>query len=155
MLKIFVSSVIEGLEKERNIAEKAIRDLILDPDQFEIFPASTGAPREICLEKVKESDIFILILKDKVSDIVLEEFQTAEENEKEILIFLKKDPNNRNLKEFLKGIEKDYTYKRFSTLGEFEVCLKKSIQYLLAHTFKLFKDIDIEEKYTDIVNLRG
>lgn len=151
MLKIFVSSVIEGLENERKIAEKAIKELILVPEQFEIFPAYPSAPREICLEKVGKCDIFILILKDTISNIVLEEFQTAEDNEKEILIFLKKDRNNRNLKEFLKGIEKDYTYKRFSTLKEFEIYLKKSIQVLLVHTFKLLRDIDIEEKHTEIL----
>lgn len=151
MLTIFISSVIKGLEKERKIAEKAIKELILNPDQFEIFPAYPSDPREICIEKVEECDIFILILKDKISDIVLEEFKTAEDNKKEILIFLKKDPNNRNLKGFLKGIKEDYTYKRFSTLKEFEIDLKKSIQYLLVHTFKLLRNIDIEGKHTEIL----
>ncbi len=152
MLQVFVSSVIEGLENEREVAEKSIKDLILDPDQFEIFPAYPGTPREICIEKVKECDIFILILKDNITNIVLEEFQKAEEFEKKILIFLKKDPNNLKLKSFLKGIEKDYTYKPFSTLKDFEKYLKKSIQYLLVHTFKVLKDIDIvEENQTEIL----
>ena len=152
ILKIFVSSVIEGLEKERKLAERAIKDLILEPDQFEIFPAYPHAPKEICLERVKECDIFILILKDRLSDIVLEEFQTAEKNGKEILIFIKKDPHNKKLKDFLKGTERDYTYKQFSTLKEFEIYLKKSIQYLLVHTFKsLKKNIKIKEKCIEIL----
>lgn len=151
MLKIFVSSVMEGLEKERQVAEKAIRELILDPDQFEIFPAYPRPPKEICLDRVRECDIFILLLRDRVSEIVLEEFKTAEEHDKEVLIFLKKHPDNKNLKRLLRGIQRDYTYKPFSTVRDFELGLKRSIQYLLVHTFKLLKDVDIEEKGTEIL----
>ena len=82
---------------------------------------------------------------------VLDEFKTAEKNNKEILIFLRKDRNNKNLKQFITGIQEDYTYKSFSTLKEFELYLKKSIQYRLVHKFKILKDIDIEEKITEIL----
>lgn len=146
MLKIFVSSVMEGLKRERNAAEKAIKELDLDPEQFELFPAYPGTTKDICLERVKECNIFILILKDRISPIVLEEFQTAEEYDKDILVFLKSDPNNEKLKDFIEGIERDYTYKKFSTENELKRYIKKSIQNVLVGSYKSSRDEYFDEK---------
>ena len=62
MSKIFVSSVIEGFEKYRESAKKAIQLMQYHPVMAEDFPSTPYSPEEACLTKVRESDAFVLIL---------------------------------------------------------------------------------------------
>ncbi|MCX6031942.1 MAG: DUF4062 domain-containing protein [Chloroflexi bacterium] len=89
-LLVFVSSVITGMEEERKAAQAAIEESIHLTRSwlFEFSPASSLSLNESYLSKVRECDIFVLLLKDKLTDPVKTEVTTAQADAKPILVFL-------------------------------------------------------------------
>ena len=88
-LAVFISSVISGMAAERQAAQAAIQAIPLTrPWLFEFSSASALPLAESYLSKVRECDIFVLLLSDKVTDPVKAEAQTAEEAGKPRLVFL-------------------------------------------------------------------
>ena len=88
-LVVFISSVISGMGAERQAAEAAIQAIPLSRAwRFESSPASSLPLAESYLSKVRECDIFVLLLGDKVTDPVKAEAQTALEAGKARLVFL-------------------------------------------------------------------
>jgi hypothetical protein len=62
MKKVFISSVIQNFNNERQAAESAIKSLGLIPIMSEQFDAQPLSPRQACLEGVRKSDFFVAIL---------------------------------------------------------------------------------------------
>ena len=88
-LLVFISSVIAGITAEREAAEAAIRAIPLTrPWVFEHSPASALPLVESYLRKVRECDIFVLLLGANVTDPVKAEVCEAQAAGKPILVFL-------------------------------------------------------------------
>ena len=67
-MKIFVSSVIGGMEMFRNAVAEAIETLGHDTIRAEDFDASPDPPRLSCLQAVRNSDVVILIIGERYGD---------------------------------------------------------------------------------------
>ena len=88
-LLVFISSVISGMAAERQAAQAAIRAIPLTrPWLFEFSGASSLPLDESYLRKVRECDILVLLLGDRVTDPVEAEVQTDQDNGKPLLVFL-------------------------------------------------------------------
>lgn len=87
-LLVFISSVIQGMEAERKAAEAAIQAIPLSrPWVFEHSPASSLPLQESYLSKVRQCDIFVLLLGDRLTDPVKLEVTTAQAANKPLLVF--------------------------------------------------------------------
>jgi hypothetical protein len=157
-IKVFISSVIPGLERERFVAEKTIQTLELLPNRFETWPAHPDTPREKSLEEVIDSEIFILILGDSISEITIDEYETAKEYiPNRILIFVKDTPRKKDAKIFFKRIKDEYIYKKFSSEDELSNEIRKGIQSLFFNLLKTDKDTTpefLEKPLLDKENLK-
>jgi hypothetical protein len=60
--RVFISSVTEGLRQERTALPGLIRALGMDPIRFEDFTAHPEPSRDVCLQAVGTSDVYILLL---------------------------------------------------------------------------------------------
>lgn len=60
--RVFISSVTEGLRQERTALPGLIRALGMDPIRFEDFTAHPDPSRDVCLQAVGTSDVYILLL---------------------------------------------------------------------------------------------
>ena len=88
-LVVFISSVIVGMEAERQAAQTAVQAIpVTRPWLFEYSPASSLPLAESYLSKVRGCDIFVLLLSDKVTDPVKAEAQIAQEVGKPRLVIL-------------------------------------------------------------------
>lgn len=88
-LLVFISSVIAGMGAERQVAEAAIRTIPLSrPWAFEHSPASALPLAESYLRKVRECDVFVLLLGATLTDPVKREVETAQAAGKPLLVFL-------------------------------------------------------------------
>ena len=88
-LLVFISSVIADMRAEREAAEAAIRAIPLSrPWVFEHSPASALPLAESYLSKVRECDIFVLLLGATLTDPVKREVETAQAAGKPLLVFL-------------------------------------------------------------------
>lgn len=61
-MKVFISSLITGMEGYREAASKAIRSLGHEPITAEQFPAGASSPRIACLSGVRESGLVVLLM---------------------------------------------------------------------------------------------
>ena len=68
-MKIFISSVIRGMEEYRDAAQRAVKSLGYEPIVAEEFPASSKSPRGACLEGVRSAKAVILLMGDRYGDI--------------------------------------------------------------------------------------
>jgi hypothetical protein len=108
-LLVFVSSVIRGMEKERQAVDQAVRSIsITRPWRFEATPASTEDVVESYLSKVQECDIFILLIGDVDSDAVRREYQTALDANKPVLAFIRDVERPPELDELVRSIRTKY-----------------------------------------------
>lgn len=63
-MKVFISSLIRGLEPYRDAAARAIRALDHDVIRAEDFPASPNTPQQACLDGVRQSDVVLLVISE-------------------------------------------------------------------------------------------
>lgn len=61
-MKVFISSVRQGLETERDALPALIRALGHEPLRFEDFTAQSVPSREACLRAVQSADVYLLLL---------------------------------------------------------------------------------------------
>ncbi len=64
-MKVFISSVVKGLEAERDAVAAAAATLGCEVRRSEDFGAQERAPREACLEGVRWADAVVLILGER------------------------------------------------------------------------------------------
>jgi formylglycine-generating enzyme required for sulfatase activity len=116
-LIVFISSMIGPLWDERAAVEEAIRTGIplARTWVFERAPASSEEIAESYLARVRECDVYLLILSDDVSDPVKDEYRTAVECEKPRLCFVQEGVERTEaLEEFLPTLQADVKYATFS-----------------------------------------
>ncbi|CAG1012163.1 hypothetical protein ANRL4_04585 [Anaerolineae bacterium] len=96
-LLVFVSSLIGELSAERQALRQTIIGLsITKPWIFEFTPATAQPLEEAYLDKVRTSDLFVLLIDENVSPAVEKEFETALQHSRPILVFLKKDKDDKD-----------------------------------------------------------
>lgn len=61
-MKVFVSSVIRGMEAYREAAVRGVKALGHEATRAEDFPAMSASPRQACLAGVREADAVVLLL---------------------------------------------------------------------------------------------
>lgn len=94
-MKVFISSLIRGLEPERDAAATAIRSLGHEPRRAEDFGVSPDSPQIVCRAGVRESDLTLLILGARYGAVqpsgmsaTEEEYQEAKELQRPVLAFV-------------------------------------------------------------------
>jgi len=61
-VKVFISSVIAGMEDHRGAAREAAESLGYTVIAAEDFRASPSSPQQVCLEGVRDADVVVLLL---------------------------------------------------------------------------------------------
>ena len=96
-MKVFVSSLISGMENERAAAKRSILSLGLEPVMAEDFGATASSPQIACLNGLRGSDVVVLILGPRYGGVQAsglsathEEYREAN-GKKPVLVFLQKD----------------------------------------------------------------
>ncbi len=64
-LRIFISSTWQDLREERDVVRESIARMGLSFIGMEYFGSNPQAPLKVCLEKVEQSDLFVLIVAHK------------------------------------------------------------------------------------------
>lgn len=64
-MRIFISSVIGGMEPYREAAARAVRTLGHEPHMAEDYGASPDTPQRACLAGVRDADVVVLLLGDR------------------------------------------------------------------------------------------
>lgn len=123
---VFVSSTMNDLSEERRAIHNAIGQIaITKPWLFEFTPASSDNIEDSYLNKVRECDIFILIIGETISQPVIREFELAKEIGKPCLIFLKECTQNEETRSFIEGIK--FKWEKFSSPQE----LRNSVRHAI------------------------
>jgi len=134
-LRVFISSTMDDLQEERMAVVCAInKNIFWEAKYAESFTARTESPREVCLEEVRDSHIYIGIFKDRYGYVpsgnnsqgwsaVVLEYSEAKKNQLPIFIFIDKNDSKRENKliEFLKEItdfDRGHWRKEYSTIEE-------------------------------------
>ena len=99
ILRVFISSTRADLVKERELVLTAIRLLDFKDIAMEYFGADPRESIDVCLEKVRSSDIYVGIIAHRYGSIVEEtgksytqmEYEEAIENDIPCLIYLRSD----------------------------------------------------------------
>ncbi len=112
-MKVFVSSLIGGMEELREAAVDAIESLGHTAITAETFSAGTMSPKVACLAGVRDADIVLLMLGSRYGDIqkgsgvsaTHEEYRAAK-GSKPVLVFVSAESTREDLqKEFVAEVE--------------------------------------------------
>lgn len=118
-VRIFISSTASELRAERDAVIKTIeRDERLRPVFFEGWGSKPEAPRDVCLNNVRESDVYIGIFWNQYSLPTKEEYDGARKAGKPCLIYIKDiDTHKRDpeLTDFIRNLE-DYETGHFRSI---------------------------------------
>ena len=113
-LRVFISSVIEELRDERQMANDAVVDFpVTQPWLFEYMPASSEAPSNRYLRQVQQADIAIWLVGRKTTQPVINEIHSCMNCGIPLLIFrLQSDCIEPATEKLLKETEKYATWKQ-------------------------------------------
>lgn len=142
-LKIFISSswTDDTIKEEcRKIEEDYIPILHLKPI---IGDSGSDDPTRLqSVKKVRESDIVLIVLGVKYSDIVLDEYQEAKDYDIPILVFIKDRLEMEDkLLGFFNKIKEEKSYKRFESLEDLKVKVIETIINLISERFRQYQKI--------------
>jgi hypothetical protein len=134
--KIFISSTILDLPNERKAAFNAVSKVGAFPVMSEsTIPAQDADSLTTCLNKVKESDVYILILSGKYGwqpegkeSITELEFQTAKNSNLPIFVFNTTYPKDELQKGFESRVERFRFRKTVSDSDELEKEIAKTLK---------------------------
>ena len=99
VLKVFISSVIRGLEPYRDAASRAARSLRHEVKRAEDFAASTATPQQACLAGVRWADVVILLVGSRYGDRQVSGLSPTHEEYREarercsVLVFMQNNVN--------------------------------------------------------------
>ncbi len=113
MAKVFVSSVVMGMEEFRQAARQAITTMEHAPVMFEDFSARPYSSEQACLNEVEQSDIYLVIVGRDFGyetpeglSVTQAEFRTAKATNKSILAFIQQvEDRDEQQQVFLSEIE--------------------------------------------------
>ena len=102
-MNIFISSLITGMEAEREAVKRAITALGHRAVMAEDFGATAGSPQIVCLEGVRKADVFVLIVGRRYGSAqpsgisaTHEEYREAREK-RPVLVFVEDTPDREPL----------------------------------------------------------
>ena len=105
-MRVFISSVIKGMEGFREVVTQAIVALGHEPVGAEDFNASPDSPRVACLEKLRESEAMVLILGKRYGakqtsglSATHEEYKEAREAQKPVLVMVQQNVDREPLQQ--------------------------------------------------------
>jgi hypothetical protein len=125
-LLVFVSSAIRGMEAERARVRDAIKSLALTrPWVFEETPASSLDVDEAYLSKVRNCDIFVLILGTEDRKAIRREYQMAIDNGKPVLAFVQRTERPAEFDEFVHSLR--VKYAQYANLGDLYVGVRAAL----------------------------
>ncbi len=142
-LKIFISSswTDDTIKEECHKIEKEyIPILHLKPI---IGNSGSDDPTRLnSIKKVRKSDIILIILGVKYSDIVVDEYNEAKAYDIPILVFVKdRLEMEDSLLHFFEKIKREKSYKRFEDLEDLKVELIENIMDLISDRFRQYQEI--------------
>jgi len=118
-LLVFISSLIGEMALERKAVKEALETIPLTrPWVFEYTPASADLLEASYLNKVRECDIFILLLAENISAPVRKEWECAVACGKPRLVFLKKTERSPEAQAFIRDI--DVKWAEFAFIEELQ-----------------------------------
>lgn len=144
-LRVMISSTVEDLEPERDVANGAIRSLDLIDIRAETFGPVSHPPKAVCAFFAEQCDIFVMIIGERYGYIMSEgisvvefEYNTARrENPRKILVFVKEGVDrDSELTKFLQRVE-DFDDGYFRELFKTPDDLKEKIQRGIARWLRL------------------
>lgn len=141
-LTIFISSMIGPLWVERAAVEEAIRTGIplARPWVFERAPASSEEITESYLARVRECDIYLLILGDDISDPVKAEHRTAVECDKPRLCLVQEGVEcTPALEEFLSTLQADVKYATFRDKASLRREVLRAVRLELVEGYRRYR----------------
>jgi hypothetical protein len=137
-LVVFVSSQIDELLPETQMVTKAVSEIPINrPWVFEHAPASAESLVKSYLPKVRECDIFILLVGKSISDSAKVEYQTAADHDKTRLVFLKNFERSAEAKAFVDRI--DVKCAKFSTSEELHQQVQEAVLGELTKEYRLHR----------------
>jgi hypothetical protein len=158
-MKVFISSVIEGFEAERNKAKEAVVALNMEPVMAEAFGAKPHSPRKACLDGVRKSEVYLGLLGQRYGyiapsgkSVTEEEFCEAERIGLPILWLVQNCTCDKQQEDFLKrikGYESGYFIDFFNSPEELLTKVVKSLNELRHEQDSNVLDIDTARAYRD------
>jgi tetratricopeptide (TPR) repeat protein len=148
-LRIFVSSTINECVKERSVAKNAIDSLNHEPILFEHIGARSTSAREVYLNRLDNSDIFIGIYRNNYGWIapdssisgIEDELRRSTQRGMPRLIYILEQPQNRDerLTELLCQVKEDVTIWKFRDADQLYLRIREDIE---AEVTKRFHEAD-------------
>ena len=137
-MKVFISSVISGMEKFRDAVDEAIGTLKHEVVRAEGFGASPASPRIACLEGVRSSDATVLILGQRYGDkqskglsATHEEYKEAREAQQTVVVMIQKDVSREPLQQkFIQEVRDWETGHYTGSFGTREELFRETIRVL-------------------------
>jgi len=138
-VKVFISSVIRGLGKERDAAERAATSLDHTVLRSEDFGAVASSPQRACRAAVRESDVLLLILgasygtKDPKTgkSPTHEEFEEAQQTGRDVLAFLQegvqRDPDQEAFVREVRAWTQGASTGRFTSADDLRDSVTKAL----------------------------
>lgn len=156
--RVFVSSVMDGFKECRQATRKAVIAAGGDPLLIEDFPSLNVSSRTACLDGVKDSDIFVLVVGDRGGWIapsgkfvIEEEYEEAKRRKLPILIFVQnvsRDAPSENLVERISNYVSGHFRKTFNSSNDLEKIIESSLNPLIQHFGRPKMDLkEIENKF--------
>jgi hypothetical protein len=137
VVRVFVSSVIKGMEPFREVAHQVIEAMSMATLNFEAFPASPSSPGKASLDEVRNADIFVQLIGEEISAIVEEEYETALEFLPDrILVFAKDARLSAPAMKHFNRLKRSHTYKKFKTVEDLKREIPYAINALVATTLR-------------------
>ena len=134
-LVFFISSTAD-LRAERDAVETALRDLSFDGARFEAFPSIPALPMQACLDAVRDSNAFILVLGrhygtrvEKSLSATHVEFRHAKRLGKPIFAFvLHRDDYESDQQQFIREVEASvFRCARVANVADLQRQIKRAI----------------------------
>ena len=138
--KVFVSSVMRGMEKDRATVERALNDLSVQAIRFEVFPAHPASAMERCLQEIEDSEVFIQIIGERVSEPIIEEYKKAHKHNREaIIIFVRDCSRSSSAEDYVARLRDRHTYRVYSEPGELYEQVKVAVQSLTTDALRALR----------------
>jgi len=136
-IRVFISSSLSELESEREIAQKTLVQLNLEPVMFEILPAMDKTLENAYVDAIKDAHIFILILWKDLTEAVEKEYNIAIECGIPILMLVKiptfREARTQRLENLINiAANQNQTVpfrKNFRTLSQLEHEIKEGVYF--------------------------
>jgi hypothetical protein len=136
-MKVFISSVITGFERFRDVAADAVKALGYEVIRAEDFPASTRSPQVACLAGVREADLALLVLGERYGhrqpsghSATHEEWLEAKAR-KPLLVFVQDgvtmEPEQLAFRQEVEAWQGGSLWKAFATPDDLRACVTEAV----------------------------